>query len=164
MGVPAVLLRGIPGKALRAFPGSFRNFSRMSSGKSQLYWGCGLCVYLAMRILQNVLLCDCGVLRSSLHMSVLLSFRELLSDGLFGAQEVRFGACLCKNLASVVVAALLIHCWLVNLGGHFDNFLHLSVRRCGIGRMRLSRWRGGRVDFRLKIEGGFSIESRGRRV
>ena len=38
-GIPAVLLRGIPGNALRAFPGSFRNFSGISSGKSQPYWG-----------------------------------------------------------------------------------------------------------------------------
>ena len=36
-GIPAVVPRGIPGNALRAFPGSFRNFS----GKSQPYWGCG---------------------------------------------------------------------------------------------------------------------------
>ena len=41
-GIPAVLSTGIPGKALRAFPGSFRNFSGISSGKSQPYWGCGL--------------------------------------------------------------------------------------------------------------------------
>ena len=34
-------LRGIPGNALRAFPGSFRSFSGISSGKSQPYWGCG---------------------------------------------------------------------------------------------------------------------------
>ena len=40
-GIPAVLSRGIPGKALRAFPGSFRNFSGISSAKSQPYWGCG---------------------------------------------------------------------------------------------------------------------------
>ena len=40
-GIPAVLSRGIPGNALRAFPGSFRNFSVISSGKSQPYWGCG---------------------------------------------------------------------------------------------------------------------------
>ena len=40
-GIPAVLFRGIPGNALRAFPGSFRNFSGISSGKSQPYWGCG---------------------------------------------------------------------------------------------------------------------------
>ena len=40
-GAPAVLSRGIPGNALRAFPGSFRNFSGISSGKSQPYWGCG---------------------------------------------------------------------------------------------------------------------------
>ena len=39
--IPAVLLRGIPGQALRAFPGSFRNFSGISSGKSQPYWGYG---------------------------------------------------------------------------------------------------------------------------
>ena len=37
----AVLSKGIPGNALRAFPGSFRNFSGISSGKSQPYWGCG---------------------------------------------------------------------------------------------------------------------------
>ena len=41
-GIPAILSRGIPGKALRAFPGSFRIFSGISSGKSQPYWGCGL--------------------------------------------------------------------------------------------------------------------------
>ena len=40
-GIPAVLSRGIPGNALRAFPGSFGNFSGISSGKSQPYWGCG---------------------------------------------------------------------------------------------------------------------------
>ena len=40
-GIPAVLSREIPGNALRAFPGSFRNFSGISSGKSQPYWGCG---------------------------------------------------------------------------------------------------------------------------
>ena len=40
-GIPAVLSRGIPGKALRAFPGSFRTFSGIFSGKSQPYWGCG---------------------------------------------------------------------------------------------------------------------------
>ena len=40
-GIPAVLSRGIPGNALRAFPGSFRNFSGISSGKSQPYWGHG---------------------------------------------------------------------------------------------------------------------------
>ena len=34
-GIPAVLSREIPGNALRAFPGSFRNFSGISSGKSQ---------------------------------------------------------------------------------------------------------------------------------
>ena len=39
--IPAVLLTGIPGNALRAFPGSFRNSSGISSGKSQPYWGCG---------------------------------------------------------------------------------------------------------------------------
>ena len=38
-GIPAVLPREIPGNALRAFPGSFRNFSGISSGKSQPYWG-----------------------------------------------------------------------------------------------------------------------------
>ena len=36
-GIPAVLSTGIPGNALRAFPGSFRNFSGISSGKSQPY-------------------------------------------------------------------------------------------------------------------------------
>ena len=41
-GIPAVLSRGIPGNALRAFPGSFRIFSGISSGKSQPYSGCGL--------------------------------------------------------------------------------------------------------------------------
>ena len=40
-GIAAVLSRGIPGNALRAFPGSFRNSSRISSGKSQPYWGYG---------------------------------------------------------------------------------------------------------------------------
>ena len=40
-GIPAVLSRGIPGNALRALPGSFRNFSGISSGKSQPYWGYG---------------------------------------------------------------------------------------------------------------------------
>ena len=38
-GIPAVLPRGIPGNALRALPLSFRNFSRISSGKSQPYTG-----------------------------------------------------------------------------------------------------------------------------
>ena len=37
--LPPVLSRGIPGKSLRVFPGSFRN---LSSGKSQPYSGCGL--------------------------------------------------------------------------------------------------------------------------
>ena len=41
-GIPAVLSTGIPGKALRAFPVSFRKFSGISSGKSQPYWECGL--------------------------------------------------------------------------------------------------------------------------
>ena len=40
-GIPAVLSRKIPGNALRAFPGSFRNSSGISSGKSQPYWGYG---------------------------------------------------------------------------------------------------------------------------
>ena len=40
-GIPAVLSREIPGNALRAFPGSFRSSSGISSGKSQPYWGCG---------------------------------------------------------------------------------------------------------------------------
>ena len=40
-GIPAVLSREIPGNALRAFLGSFRNFSGISSGKSQPYWGYG---------------------------------------------------------------------------------------------------------------------------
>ena len=40
-GIPAVPSREIPGNALRAFPGSFQNFSGISSGKSQPYWGCG---------------------------------------------------------------------------------------------------------------------------
>ena len=39
--IPAVLSTGIPGNALRAFPGSFRNFSGISSGKCQPYWGYG---------------------------------------------------------------------------------------------------------------------------
>ena len=43
-GIPAILSTGIPGKALRAFPVSFRNFSWISSGKSQPYWGCGLSI------------------------------------------------------------------------------------------------------------------------
>ena len=38
-GIPAVISRGIPGKTLRAFPGSFRNFSGISSRKSQLTGG-----------------------------------------------------------------------------------------------------------------------------
>ena len=37
-GIPAVLSRKIPGKPLRAFPGSFRNSSGISSGKPQPYW------------------------------------------------------------------------------------------------------------------------------
>ena len=40
-GIPAVLSTEIPGNALRAVPVSFRNFSGISSGKSQPYWGCG---------------------------------------------------------------------------------------------------------------------------
>ena len=40
-GIPAVFSRGIPGKTLRAFPGSFQKFSGISSGKSQPCWGCG---------------------------------------------------------------------------------------------------------------------------
>ena len=40
-GIPAVLSRVIPGNALRAFPGSFRSFSGISSEKSQPYWGYG---------------------------------------------------------------------------------------------------------------------------
>ena len=36
-GIPAVLSREISGNALRAFPGSFWNFSGISSGKSQPY-------------------------------------------------------------------------------------------------------------------------------
>ena len=40
-GIPAVLSRGIPGNALRAFLESFRNFSGIASGKSQPYWGYG---------------------------------------------------------------------------------------------------------------------------
>ena len=40
-GIPAVLSRGIPGNALRAFLGSFGNFSGISSRKSQPYWGGG---------------------------------------------------------------------------------------------------------------------------
>ena len=40
-GIPAVLSRGIQGIALRALAGSFRIFSRISSGKSQPYWGDG---------------------------------------------------------------------------------------------------------------------------
>ena len=39
--IPAALSTGIPGNALRAFPGSFRNSCGISSGKSQPYWGCG---------------------------------------------------------------------------------------------------------------------------
>ena len=41
-GIPAVLSRGIPGNALRTFPGSFRNFYGISSGKSQPSGGCDL--------------------------------------------------------------------------------------------------------------------------
>ena len=41
-GIPAVVSMGIAGEALRAFPGPFRNFSRVSSRESQPYWGCGL--------------------------------------------------------------------------------------------------------------------------
>ena len=37
-GIPAILSRGISGETLRAF-GSFRNFSGISSAKSQQYWG-----------------------------------------------------------------------------------------------------------------------------
>ena len=37
-GIPAVFSTGISGNALRAFPGSFRNFSGISSGKCQPYW------------------------------------------------------------------------------------------------------------------------------
>ena len=40
-GIPAVLSTGIPGNALRAFPGSFRSLSGISSGKHQPYWGYG---------------------------------------------------------------------------------------------------------------------------
>ena len=40
-GIPAVLSTGIPGNALRAFPGSFRSLSGISSGKCQPYWGYG---------------------------------------------------------------------------------------------------------------------------
>ena len=40
-GMPAVLSTGIPGNALRAFPGSFRNVSGISSGKCQPHWGYG---------------------------------------------------------------------------------------------------------------------------
>ena len=40
-GIPAVLSMGIPGNALRAFPGSFRYLSGISSGKFQPYWGYG---------------------------------------------------------------------------------------------------------------------------
>ena len=40
-GIPAVLSTGIPGKALRAFPGSFRNFSGNFFRKCQPYWGYG---------------------------------------------------------------------------------------------------------------------------
>ena len=40
-GVPAVLSRGIAGNVLRAFSGRFRNFSGISSGKSQPYWRYG---------------------------------------------------------------------------------------------------------------------------
>ena len=38
-GIPAVLSRGMPGKAMRVFVGAFRNLSGISSGKSQPYWG-----------------------------------------------------------------------------------------------------------------------------
>ena len=47
-GIPAVLSRGIPGNALRAFPGSFRKFSGISSGKSQPYGGCGCVTAISM--------------------------------------------------------------------------------------------------------------------
>ena len=50
-GIPAVLLRENPGNALRAFPGSFRNFSGISSGKSQPYWGYGP---LTINLVQNL--------------------------------------------------------------------------------------------------------------
>ena len=40
-GIPAALSRGIPGNAPKPFPGSFRNFSGISSGKCQPYWRCG---------------------------------------------------------------------------------------------------------------------------
>ena len=36
-GIRVVLSTGVPGNALRAFPGSFRNFSGISSGKCQPY-------------------------------------------------------------------------------------------------------------------------------
>ena len=39
---PAVFWRGIPGKALRVFQGSFQNLSRISAGKTQPYSGYGL--------------------------------------------------------------------------------------------------------------------------
>ena len=48
-GIPAVLSRGIPGNALRAFAGSFQIFSAISSGKSQPYWGCGAFLYGSKR-------------------------------------------------------------------------------------------------------------------
>ena len=40
-GIPTALSRGIPGYALRAFPGSFRFFPALLPEKSQPYWGCG---------------------------------------------------------------------------------------------------------------------------
>ena len=43
-GTPVVLSRRIPGNALIAFPGSFRNFSGIYSGKSQPYGGVRLIV------------------------------------------------------------------------------------------------------------------------
>ena len=41
-GFPAVLPTRISGEALRVFPGSFQNFSGISSGKSPNFRGCGL--------------------------------------------------------------------------------------------------------------------------
>ena len=62
-GIPAVLSREIPGNALRAFPGSFRNFSGISSGKSQPYWGCGPSISLADDSLPWLLPTQLGLLK-----------------------------------------------------------------------------------------------------
>ena len=53
-GIPAVLSTGIPGNALRAFPGSFRNFSGISSGTSQPYWGYGPVISRSMKVVAKL--------------------------------------------------------------------------------------------------------------